>query len=112
MEIRKLKSDDLPHLALLYKNFWNEDCDILKMEKVFDKLKNNDSYIFLCAVEDNKICGSIMGIVCYELYGNCAPFLVVENMIVDVNYRRKKIGKKLFMEIEKIAKEKSAGKYY
>jgi GNAT superfamily N-acetyltransferase len=106
MEIRELKFDDLPHLALLYKNFWNEDSDIQKMEIIFDKLKNNDSYIFLCAVEDNKICGSIMGIICYELYGNCDPFLVVEDMIVDVNYRRKGIGKNLFMEIEKIAKEK------
>jgi GNAT superfamily N-acetyltransferase len=47
-----------------------------------------------------------MGIICYELYRNCDPFLVIENMIVDVNYRRKGIGKNLFMEIEKMAKER------
>jgi len=69
MEIRKLIYSDLPQLALLYKNFWNEDSDIQKMEKIFERLKNNDAYIFLCAIENNKICGSIMGIICYGLYG-------------------------------------------
>jgi ribosomal protein S18 acetylase RimI-like enzyme len=106
MEIRKLEYNDLLQLALLYKYFWDEDSDLQKMEKAFNKLNNNDAYIFLCAVEDNKICGSIMGIICYELYGNCDPFLVIENMIVDVNYRKNGIGKNLFTEIEKIAKEK------
>jgi ribosomal protein S18 acetylase RimI-like enzyme len=110
MEIRKLIYNDLTQLALLYKNFWNEDSDILKMEKTFEKLKNNDLYIFLCAIENNKVCGSIMGIICYELYGNCEPFLVVEDMIVGINYRRKGIGKKLFMELERLAKEKSCSK--
>jgi len=47
-----------------------------------------------------------MGIVCDELYGNCKPFLVVENMVVDRNYRRKGIGKMLFEELEKQAKIK------
>jgi len=107
MEIRKLINNDLPQLALLYKTFWNEDSDIQEMERIFEKLENNDTYIFLCAVENNKICGSIMGIICYELYGNCEPFLVVEDMIVDINYRRKGIGKKLFMELERLAKEKN-----
>ena len=61
MEIRKLIYNDLTQLALLYKYFWNEDNDIQKMEKTFEKLKNNDAYIFLCAIENNKICGSIKG---------------------------------------------------
>jgi GNAT superfamily N-acetyltransferase len=47
-----------------------------------------------------------MGIICYGLYGNCEQFLVVEDMIVDINYRRKGIGKRLFIELERLAKEK------
>jgi ribosomal protein S18 acetylase RimI-like enzyme len=104
MEIRKLKYTDIPQLALLYKHFWNEQSNIEKMEETFDKLKNNDSYIFLCAVDNDKICGSVMGIVCNGLYGNCDPFLLVEDMVVDINYRRKGIGRKLFLELEKEAK--------
>ena len=64
-------------------------------------------YILLCALEHNKLCGAVMGIICEELYGNCNPFLVVENMIVDVNHRREGIGKKLFTELENMAKERN-----
>jgi len=41
-----------------------------------------------------------------ELYGDCKPFLVIENMIVDSKYRKKGIGKMLIEQIEKQAKIK------
>ena len=99
MKIKTLEYIDIPQLAELYKYFWNENSDINKMEKTFNQIKNNNSYILLCAVEHNKLCGAVMGIICEELYGNCNPFLVVENMIVDVNHRREGIGIKLFTEL-------------
>jgi ribosomal protein S18 acetylase RimI-like enzyme len=77
------------------------------MEIIFNKLKDNDSYIFLCAIENNTLWGTVTGIICEELYGNCNPFLLIENLIVDVDYKRKGIGKKLFTEMEKLAKERN-----
>jgi len=106
MIIRKMEYNDLSQLASLYKYFWNEEGNIEEMKKMYEKLKNDDSYIFLCAMENDKLCGSVMGIVCNQLYGNCNPFLLLDNMVVDVNYRRKGIGKKLVAELEKLAKEK------
>ena len=47
-----------------------------------------------------------MGIVCKELYGDCNPFLVVENMIVDKSSRHKGIGTLLLHELERLAKER------
>lgn len=44
-----------------------------------------------------------MGIVCEELYGDCEPFLVVEDMVVDSEHRKKGIGKLLFQELERQA---------
>ena len=41
-----------------------------------------------------------------ELYGDCKPFLVIENMIIDSKYRKKGIGKMLIEQIEKQAKTK------
>ena len=107
MEIREIEYNDLSQLALLNKYFWNEESNIQEMENKFKKLKNNDDYIFLCIVENEKLYGSVMGIVCNQLYGNCDPFLLVENMIIDINYRRKGIGKKLFTELERLAKNKN-----
>lgn len=45
-----------------------------------------------------------MGIVCRELYGDCRPFLVVENMIINKQHQRKGIGHLLLLELEKYAK--------
>lgn len=106
MEIRNIEIGDMKSLSKLYYQFWEEESDIEKMERKFCELQNNKSYIFLCAVEKNRLIGSVMGVVCDELYGKCMPFLVVENMIVDSEYRRKGVGKLLFQELEKQAIDK------
>jgi ribosomal protein S18 acetylase RimI-like enzyme len=104
MIIREMQIEDVKPLSALYYQFWNEGSDIVKMKDKFTQLQHNDAYILLCAFESEKLVGSVMGIVCEELYGECKPFLVVENMIVDNNFRRKGIGKALFTELEKRAK--------
>ena len=104
MEIRNMIQTDIPQLAILYQQFWNEPSDILAMQNQFDKLSKDERYILLSAVMDDKLVDSVMGIVCQELYGNCKPFLVLENMVVDQGTRRKGIGKSLLSRLEEIAK--------
>jgi len=106
MIIREMIADDIPQLEQLYRQFWGEESSIEIMIKQFNKLDKNDSYIFLSAVESNKLIGSVMGVICEELYGDCKPFLVLENMIVDKNHRIRGIGKALISELEKIAIKK------
>lgn len=105
MEIRKIKIEDLESLAQLYKYFWNEDSDLSKMEKSFNKIKDNPNYIILNALINQKIVGTITGIICEDLYGDCSPYLVIENFIVDEQQRRKGIGRKLLSTLESIAKQ-------
>ncbi|AGF56050.1 GNAT superfamily N-acetyltransferase [Clostridium saccharoperbutylacetonicum] len=107
MIIRKMQFEDIPRLAILYKQFWNENSNIKKMQKQFEKFQHYDTHILLCATEESKLIGSVMGIVCEELYGDCRPFLVIENMIIDKNYRKKGVGKALFLDLESIAKERN-----
>ncbi len=103
MKIRLLIENDIESLAVLYKQFWGEESSQEKMKKTFIRLAANPSYIFLGAEQDNQLVGSVMGIVCEELYGNCDPFMVVEDVIVDADWRRTGIGSKLMNEIEKQA---------
>lgn len=106
MFIRNMEIEDMYSLSELYFQFWNEKSNVEKMKNKFMQLQKNNSYIFLCAIEQEQLVGSIMGIICEELYGECQPFIVVENMIVDNEYRNKGIGKSLFYELENKAKEK------
>jgi GNAT superfamily N-acetyltransferase len=66
---------------------------------------NDESYLLLTAKEDNKIIGSVLGIICKALPICGRPFMVVEDVIVDEQYRRKGVGKKLFDKLDEFAKE-------
>lgn len=103
MTIRPLTIDDIEALAKLYFDFWNEASNVEKMKQAFSSLQKNSAYIFLCAIVDDQLVGSVMGIVCHELYGQCTPFLVVEDMIVDKKYRKRGIGRALFQTLERQA---------
>ncbi len=105
MTIRELRKTDMPQLSKLYEQFWGEKSDITKMEQLFDEMEKESNYILLGAEEDGLIVGSVMGIVCKELYGECRPFLLVENMVTDANQRRKGVGMLLLTELEKGAKK-------
>lgn len=106
MIIRKVKEQDLRAIASLYKGFWNEESCMGKMESTLSLLNKHPDYIILSAIENKKVVGTITGIICHQLYGDCKPFLVIENFVVDVTYRRRGIGKALFKRIESMAKKK------
>jgi ribosomal protein S18 acetylase RimI-like enzyme len=103
MGIRALKETDLEALARLYEQFWGETSSLEKMQETFRRLKENPDYIFLVAEHKGHIAGSLMGIICEELYGDCRPFLVIEDVIVDRNFRHRGIGSALVRTIENCA---------
>jgi ribosomal protein S18 acetylase RimI-like enzyme len=109
MEIRNLTEHDLADLAVLYEQFWGETSSLEKMRVTFQTLKKNPNYIFLAAEKRGRLVGSVMGIVCEELYGNCQPFMVVEDVIVDKNHRRLGIASSLMRSLERRAAENNCG---
>ena len=106
MLVREMISEDIPQLAEIYRQFWGELSDIAKMETTFRTLKQRDTHIFLSAVENDELIGTVMGIVCEELYGACRPFLLIENLIVDKKHRRKGVARLLLAELENRARER------
>lgn len=107
MIIREMVEEDIPELAQLYRQFWNEESCVETMCNQFTKFQKNNSHILISAVRNNKLIGSVMGVICEEMYGDCRPFLVLENMIVDKNYRDKGVGKALISKLEEIAAERN-----
>ncbi len=102
MIVRDMEKGDIPQLAQLYNQFWDEETSHVEaMYNKFEKLQGNGPYILLSAVEDNRLIGTVMGVICEELYGECKAFLVVENLIVDKSYRNQGVGKALVFELER-----------
>ena len=107
--IRPMVVEDIPALATLYEQFWNQKSDVNKMGQIFKQITQNPDYILLNAINEQKLVGSILGVICMELYGDCRPFIVVEDFIVDQHHKRKGIGAKLFRELENQAKQRGCG---
>jgi ribosomal protein S18 acetylase RimI-like enzyme len=107
MVIRNIKESDLQPLVGLYLQFWGEVSNLPKMQKKFVDLMDNPMYIFMCAEIDGKLVGTIQGIICDELIGECQPFIVMENLVTDKEFRNKGVAKSLLAELESIAKKKN-----
>ena len=103
MEIARLTEHDLRSLAEMFRQFWGEKSSFEKMRVTFSKLATNPAYILLAAKQCDRLVGFAMGIICEELYGDCKPFMVVEDLIVDKNRRRNGVGSALMRELEKCA---------
>jgi hypothetical protein len=87
--IDKLHMNDLKDLKCLYEDaFEGSTTDYNKMIDTYNQIKDNSNYIVLCAKTDGKIVGSVFGIVCCELFGQCKPFMVLEDVAVLKDYRR------------------------
>jgi GNAT superfamily N-acetyltransferase len=73
------------------------------MRIAFHSLESDTDYILLGVREEGRLVGSVMGILCRELYGHCRPFMVVEDVIVDQAHRRRGVGSKLMEAVEQEA---------
>ncbi|MBE6930011.1 MAG: GNAT family N-acetyltransferase [Ruminococcaceae bacterium] len=102
--VRNLEKRDLPQLAELYRQFWGEPSDVAGMERQFELMQRENTHIILVYEAEGKVVGSVMGVVCRELYGDCRPFLTVENMIVDKHHRRAGVGRSLLSALEDAAR--------
>jgi ribosomal protein S18 acetylase RimI-like enzyme len=106
ISIDSLMFEDLHGLKDVYENgFEGTKTDMVMMLKTFDLIRNNPAYQILCAKIDDRVVGSVMGVVCNELFGKCLPFMVVENVVVSSEFRRQGIAKQLLVRLEEIAKE-------
>jgi GNAT superfamily N-acetyltransferase len=103
MNIKRLTRQDLLPLSELFKQFWGQKSSIDKMQATFTRLESNPAYILLTAKQSGRLVGFGMGIICEELYGECKPFMIIEDLIVDENKRQCGVGAALMLELEKCA---------
>ena len=102
-----LTKKDLSALAELFRQFWDESSAIENMAVMFERLSNDPNYVLLAAKQDDMLVGFCMGIVCQTLYGDCSPFMVIEDFIIDKEHRRTGIGTALMPAAEQHAIRRS-----
>lgn len=108
--IKEIELESLHELGDLYQELMNKPSDLNKLEEVYEVIKADSRYILLGAFIDGELMGSLMGIICQDLVGDCKPFMVIENVVVSSRARRQGVGKKLMNAIEEMAHERDC--YY
>jgi ribosomal protein S18 acetylase RimI-like enzyme len=106
MEIGPIRENELIDLAVLQKELINEEPNLDKMLECLTEILKDQNYYLLGARKAGRLVGSLVAIVCHDLFGDCIPFMIVENVIVNKNERQQGIGTKLMENVETIAKER------
>ena len=106
--ISPINSLDLGQLASLYEELTGIKTNMALMECRFKKIITNRDYILIGAKDkEERLVGSVMGIVCTDIVGECKPFMVLENVIVSEKCRRQGVGAKLIEYIEDCARKEN-----
>ncbi|WP_425447682.1 GNAT family N-acetyltransferase [Dethiothermospora halolimnae] len=102
--VDRIQKKELKELSLLYNQLGSSNLYIEKLNREFDKIASNNNYFLLGIKENNRLIGSALTIICLDLFNDCRPFMIVENVVIDKENRHKGYGTILFNKIENIAK--------
>ena len=107
LKLRKAQEKDLDGLdqvMLVISDAAGERETVKRLLKKIDA----DPQKYLLVAEDVKtgtICGSLFGVVFEDICDSCRPILLVENVAVLESFQSKGVGRAMFQEIERWAKE-------
>ena len=102
--IDQMKRNDLSRILWLYKELIPEGVSEQTLVNQYERIRNLPETRIFVARKGEQILGTAMGIVCQALD---APFLVIENVVVDAAFRKHGIGRKIFTALDEFAKEKN-----
>mgnify|MGYP001025065381 CR=1 FL=1 len=100
----KLKEEDLEDVAQLYDAERPMNTSRTKMKQTFSQIKDNSDYQMIVAKYNNVIVGFAKAIIHHDIFEENNPFITIWSVRVRKEYRRLKIGTRLFEYIEEMAK--------
>lgn len=103
--IEKLELKDLKEAISIYDENHGLKTNYDKLVNVYENIYNNPLYHNIVAKIDGKIVGLATIIINYDIVEDLKPFLTIWNFGIKEEFRRQKIGTKMFDYIYEFAKE-------
>ena len=107
LKLRKAQEKDLDGLdpvMLVISDAAGERETVKRLLKKIDA--DPQKYLLVAEdVETGTLCGSLFGVVFEDICDSCRPILLVENVAVLESFQGKGVGRAMFQEIERWAKE-------
>ena len=105
VEIGRVTREDLGAIGRMHAHFWGEVSNAELMADTLDRLSADPDHALLAARIDGACVGTATGVVCRGLYGGADAYLVIEDVVVDPEYRRRGVASALLGELERFARE-------
>ena len=105
--VRKAQEKDLDGLDQVMLVISDRAGDRETVKTLLRKIDGDPQKYLLVAedLETGTICGSLFGVVFEDICDSCRPILLVENVAVLESFQGKGVGRAMFQEIERWAKE-------
>lgn len=73
------------------------------------KANSQENYFLIVAedIEKSQICGSVLAITIDDFCGDCAPIMLIENVVTHHDYQNRGVGRKMFEAIEEWGKSRN-----
>jgi GNAT superfamily N-acetyltransferase len=97
MEYREAIESDIAGIMVLYKQLDSSSgiFDSIKATTIWKQILENNSIRYFVAVEDRIIISTCSIIIIPNLTKSVRPYALIENVITDIDHRKKGIGKKV-----------------
>lgn len=110
MVVRNVQEKDAIMLNDLLEQLEGKKSDFYLLREKIRMLSGRPEYGLFGAFEGSQMIGFVMGICCQDVCTDCRRFLVIENLIVDREYRGQQVAVRLFEELEEWSLDKDC--YY
>lgn len=101
----RLNEDELEEVAKLYDAERTITTNRVKMKQTFAKIKDNSDYQMITVKNNASIVGFAKVTIHHDIFEENNPFITIWSVRVKKEYRRQKVGTRLFEYIENIAKD-------
>lgn len=101
----RLKEEELEEVAKLYDAERLITTNRAKMKQTFAKIKDNPDYQMITVKSNGIIVGFAKVTIHHDIFEENNPFFTIWSVRVKEEYRRQKVGTRLFEYIEKLAND-------
>lgn len=102
LNIRKATPTDQPQLDLVLQVISEKPANAeIALRQIKDIYNDPRKYLMIAEdTENEKICGTLFGVIFEDICGDCRPILLIENVAVLNEYQRIGVGRAMFEKIE------------
>lgn len=111
--VRLIKYDELSELLNLYRQLQPDDPDVyenVELKDTWDSIYNNPNLHYIVVEVDGKLISSCNISIIKNLTRNLRPYGLIENVITDLNYRKKGYATKAINMAVEIARNNNCYK--